>query len=334
MRKHNVSFAGMRHNHVLSLYKQFLGREDVTICGAYENDAEAREKASASGVVFNYESLDELLNDSSVETVVIGDYYAARGGTAIRALQAGKNVLADKPLCTRSDELEEIRRLAAEKNLCVGILLSLRNSGNVKAVLESVHNGEIGKINNIIFEGQHPLNYGERPGWYFQKGCHGGVITDIAVHGIDLVRLFTGSNVKKVDAARCWNFYADKVPDFKDSAQFMLELESGAGVIADVSYAAPKAHGFSHPSYWHFRIFGDKGMLDFKADNSIVDLYLSDCSEKLMMEAEYDGSGEADEFFDAVDNEEKRSGYTEYILESMKQTIMIQEFADKGEIAE
>ena len=68
--------------------------------------------------------------------------------------------------------------------------------------------------------------YGRRPDWYFEKGKHGGVINDLAIHGIDLVRLFTDSDVEQVLSARSWNFYANEEPAFLDSAQFMLKMQT------------------------------------------------------------------------------------------------------------
>ncbi len=42
----------------------------------------------------------------------------------------------------------------------------------------------------------------------------------------------------------------------------MAELDNGAGVMADVSYAAPSSCGFQLPQYWRFTIWGDKGVIE------------------------------------------------------------------------
>ena len=114
------------------------------------------------------------------------------------------------------------------------------------------------------FTGQHPLSYGTRPGWYFEPGKHGGTINDIAIHGIDALRYMTGLGFSASVAARTWNAFAREVPFFNDCAQFIAEFEGGAGVVADVSYAAQTQTAWDMPSYWRFTIWGEEGCLEFK----------------------------------------------------------------------
>src|SRR5699024_6132221 len=120
-----------------------------------------------------------------------------------------------------------------------------------------------GEVHAIFFSGQHPLLYGSRPNWYFEEGKHGGTINDIAIHGIDFVEYITGLTPKKIIGARCWNAFATEVPEFEDCGQFMVELTNGAGLMADVSYAAPNSSGYSLPFYWRFTIWGMKGVMEF-----------------------------------------------------------------------
>ena len=68
--------------------------------GAFEEDRDARQAAINRGIPCVYETFDALLADPAVEAVALGGCYADRGGMAIKALQAGKHVIADKPLCT------------------------------------------------------------------------------------------------------------------------------------------------------------------------------------------------------------------------------------------
>ena len=42
-----------------------------------------------------------------------------------------------------------------------------------------------------------------------------------------------------------------------------MTAKSGAGVIADVSYAIPDTVGYTLPYYWQFYIWGEKGMIAF-----------------------------------------------------------------------
>lgn len=258
-----IAFAGFRHEHINVLYKLAEDNSDVEIVAAYERDVDARAVAEADlGVHFTHDSYDDMLKEE-IDVVAIGDYYGIRGTLAIEALKAGKHVYSDKPLCTSLEELDEIERLAKGRGLKVGCMLDMRYNKNVQPVRNFIQEGKLGEIHAIFFSGQHPLLYGTRPSWYFEDGKHGGTINDIAIHGIDFVEYVTGLSMKNVIAARCWNAFATEVPTFKDCAQFMVELDNGAGLMADVSYAAPNSSGYTLPFYWRFTIWGTKGVMEF-----------------------------------------------------------------------
>ena len=324
-----LAFAGFRHGHIYSLFSSCAARDDIEIVGAWEDDPLSRAEAEAKGVVFTHDSLEDLLENSGADAIAIGERYGVRGGIAISALKAGKHVISDKPLCTSLEELACIRGLCEEKNLAVGIMLDLRDSENTVTAKAAIDAGLIGKINNIGFEGQHPLNYGSRPQWYFEPGMQGGTVNDIAVHGIDLVRVFTGSDLDTVHAAVTWNFYAKEVPDFKDSAQFLIRLTSGAGVMADVSYAAPGSQGYSHSAYWHFRLWGEKGMMEFCASAPGVKVWLDGENQPRLLDPVKPQSDYIDRFVASVSDPVLRPVSTKDMLDSSEQVLRIQAVADR-----
>lgn len=258
----NLAFCGLKHAHVGSLYALCAQNSDVRILGAWEGEEAYRAAARTWMQVPFYPTLDELLNDKKVDVVVIGDAYGARGQEAIRALKAGKHVLSDKPLCTRMEELEEIERIAGEGHLAVGCMLDLRFDPALRLARNLVRSGELGEIHAINFTGQHPLNYGTRPSWYFDAQLYGGTFNDLAIHGLDAVSMITGLSYARTRCARQYNAFAREAPSFPDCAQLMGEYENGAGLIADVSYSAPAQAAFRLPSYWRFSFWGDKGMIE------------------------------------------------------------------------
>ena len=328
MNKHRVAFAGFGHSHIIGIYNEISQSDLFEVAGAWEQDETIRNNAEEKGVDFTFESFETLLNCRDIDTVAVGSEYGFRGKYIIKALEAGKNIISDKPLCTSLGELEKIEKLSKEKGLTVCVFLSLRQNPNIIGAVSAVRNGEIGTVNNIVFEGEHPLLYGKRPDWYFDKAKHGGVINDIAVHGIDLVRLMTGCNIKTVNCAREWNFYADERPEFKDSAQFMLTLESGAGVIGDVSYSAPDAHGYTHPSYWHFRVFGSLGMIEFGENLDKATLYPKNGDIKSISPLK-PRQTMLEEFLSAVNGKIDSEIYTENMLEATRQTLIIEKTAEE-----
>lgn len=259
------AFVGFRHGHIMSLYDEVVKRDSTIVAAACEEDKDTREKLQAAGKVdVKYSSFSQMLKEVDCDVVAIGDYFARRGSLAIQALQAGKHVLADKPLCTSLDELNKIRELSLKNNLCVNCMLTMRDTAGYQTMRKLLLEDTIGTPQSIIITGQHPLGMGSRPQWYFMPACHGGTITDIGIHVFDVIPWLTGQIISDSCAARSWNGKAKDYPWFKDCAQFMLKLENGCGVLADVSYLSPDKCGYAVRQYWRCEIAGQRGIMEYQ----------------------------------------------------------------------
>ncbi len=258
----NIAFCGLKHAHIFALYDLAVHNADARVIGIWDACEEyVREARSVIGEAA-YDDYGDMLADPRVDIVAIGDAYGYRGNEIIRALSAGKHVLSDKPLCTSLAELDRIKALAKENGLRVGCMLDLRYDPALRTAGEMMRSGRIGEIRNINFTGQHPLNYGTRPKWYFDAGLHGGTFNDLAVHGLDAIRVMTNLRYERTLCARQLSAFAVNDKGFNDCAQFMGELENGCGITGDVSYSAPDGCAYDLPSYWRFDFWGDKGMIE------------------------------------------------------------------------
>lgn len=259
----NFAFVGFRHNHILKLYNAVSGRDDLSIAACCEEDEATRQAlAEADRVKITHDDYKSMLAETDCDVVAVGDYYSKHGELIVAALKAGKHVIADKPLCTSLDELDEIETLAAEKKLSVQCMLDLRSLPQYMTLKQLIDEGAIGDVHTIMFQGLHPLLKGSRPAWYFEEDKHGGTINDIAIHGIDLSLWLTGQSAADVVGARAWNAAVKDAPDFQDAAQLMLRLGNGCGIIADVSYLAPTKCGFAGEQYWRVSCHGSNGMAE------------------------------------------------------------------------
>ena len=277
---YSVAFAGFRHGHIVSLLIQMQASPDFNVVACCEEDAATRRSLAADGTAtITHDSFDAMLKAVPCDIVAIGDYFARRGALAIRALQAGRHVIADKPLCTDLTELAEIERLARAGNLRVGCMLDLRSSKAIATVRRLIREGQLGKITQIMFTGQHPLNRNSRPAWYFEPGTHGGTINDIASHALDIIPWMTGLAFGRVTAARAWQAFDVRSETFKDAAQMMFQMENGCGVMGDVAYAAPSAMGYQHPCYWRFTVWGTNGMVEFQYADETIRVYFDQAKE-------------------------------------------------------
>lgn len=324
----NIAFAGLRHGHIFSLYDEAMNNPEYRVVGAFEENEAARIDAEKRGLVCNYSSLDELLADDNVDVVALGGCFGERGGYAIKALRAGKHVIADKPLATSLSELSMIEKEAHAHGKKVSCMFTMRYEPTINGAKRLFESGALGQIAAVSFGGQHPLQYGRRPQWYFEENMHGGVINDIAIHGIDVLAYAFGIKIDKINAARCWNKMAKSEPDFLDCAQFMLTAENGAGVIADVSYAIPDGIEFQLPYYWQFYIWGTKGVLSFSHKNEGV-YYLEGDPAPHILE-KLDAGSYLDDFLKMVNGDENVILPMSDVFSSTKETLEIQSYANEN----
>jgi predicted dehydrogenase len=266
------AFAGFGHAHIFSLHKRVEEMDDLSFAGACESDVGLQQDAENAGIDVHYDSINQMLDEVDCDVVAIGAVFGDRGGLAIEALERGKHVIADKPLCTRSSELDTIERLATERNLRVGCMLTQRGSKTSAGVRHLIQSGRLGEIHAVTFGGQHPLNLGSRPAWYFEPGRHGGTITDIFIHAADGIPWMTGLQFDRVVAARCWNALAPDYPHFEDGAQLMATLENGCGILGDVSYFMPSKGGYSMPYYWRTTFFGSDAVAEVSSVSDTINL--------------------------------------------------------------
>jgi len=257
------AFIGFRHGHIHSLYDLVEEAGDMEVVAACEEHAPTRERLQTQGrVKITHTDYGAMLDEVACDVVATGDYFTIRGKREIQALRAGKHIISDKPLCTDLDDLEEIARLAREGDLRVGCMLTQRGLGCMIGARDLIRGGTLGEVHAISFGGQHPLNLGSRAEWYFEPGKHGGTITDIAIHAVDVIPWITGRSFARVVAARCWNALAPEYPHFEDGAQMMLTMDNGCGVLGDVSYFMPNSAGYTLPFYWRITFWGQNGVLE------------------------------------------------------------------------
>ena len=63
------------------------------------------------------DSLESFLSDPNIDVIYIGTVNQTHAELTMRALEAGKNVLCEKPMCLSSADQERIFKLAQEKQL-------------------------------------------------------------------------------------------------------------------------------------------------------------------------------------------------------------------------
>lgn len=239
-----ITFAaiGLDHRHIYEQVGRLL--ELGCRCKGYWTEGEPQ---PLEGFVERFPDLirvddrRRLLDDPAIQLIVTAAIPADRAAIAIEAMQAGKDVMTDKPGCTSHGDLSDIRQTVAGTGRIWSVNFSERFE--VPAVTRAaalVQAGRIGRVVQTLGMGPHRLNRHLRPDWFFDPARYGGILTDIASHQIDQFLYFTGSDDAEVVASTVANYANPETPGLEDFGEVLLRSDKGHGYVR-VDWYTPDA---------------------------------------------------------------------------------------------
>jgi scyllo-inositol 2-dehydrogenase (NADP+) len=138
-------------------------------------------------------SLEELLGMRDIRLIVIATPNDTHYSLARRSLEAGRDVVVDKPFTQTLKEAVELARFAQERGRLITVYQNRRYDGDFQAVQQIVSSGNLGRI--VRFE----TNYDRfrphlKPGAWRERSSRagGGILFDLAPHLIDHALLLFG----------------------------------------------------------------------------------------------------------------------------------------------
>ena len=151
------------------------------------------EACLAHGLV-GYDDWNALLNDPSVEAVVIATPPAPRFELARLALEAGKHLLLEKPIALSADQAKELQRLAIERGLSVAVDYEYRAVPLFMQAERLLRSGAVGtpwlvKLDWLMGSRSDPTRCWN---WYSQSDQGGGVIGALGTHAFDMLGWLIG----------------------------------------------------------------------------------------------------------------------------------------------
>lgn len=169
--------------------------EGISLEAVYSRTEErGRELADKYGVRKVYTQLEEMLSDEEINFVYVASPNNLHYGQAKAALLHGKNVICEKPMCPRAEQVEELIALAQEKRLMLVDATPTAFFPNLGIVREKLP--EIGRIRLVMSSySQYSSRYdkllaGEVPN-VFSPDFAGGCLQDINYYNVYLnVALF------------------------------------------------------------------------------------------------------------------------------------------------
>jgi predicted dehydrogenase len=186
-----VSTAGI-NRHVIPPAKDSPLIEPVAV--ASRDAKRASEYASKWEIERSFGSYDALLADSDIEAVYISLPNHEHVPWTLRALEAGKHVLCEKPLTRHPAEVETVWGLAESRGLRVAEAFMWRHIPQTKRFSELVAEGAIGELQFVrslfSFAMSDPqTNVRMKPEW------EGGSLMDIGTYCVSGIRLIAGEPV-------------------------------------------------------------------------------------------------------------------------------------------
>jgi predicted dehydrogenase len=210
-----------------ALHVEALRRLDIEVAAAFGSSGD----------------LEAALADPAVDFVHLATPNHLHLAQAQAALEAGKNVVCEKPLARTSAESAELARVARETGLVAATCFNLRFYPQCQEA-RATDLGEIRHVHGSYL--QDWLAFPEDTNWRVDPELGGAlrVIGDIGSHWLDLVQFVTGLRIESVCAD-----LATFVPgrDTEDAANVLLRFEGGARgsmVVSQVSQGRKNSLSF------------------------------------------------------------------------------------------
>ncbi|MDQ0822421.1 putative dehydrogenase [Arthrobacter sp. V4I6] len=142
-----------------------------------------------------HSSFEELLADSTVEAVYIATPHTLHAELAIKAANAGKHVLCEKPIAVNHGSAMAVAEAALRNGVVMLEGYMYRFHPQIDTLLELLSSGAIGAIQHIdasfAFVGKN------RDSWLFDEARAGGGILDVGGYPVSMARLIVSAALNK-----------------------------------------------------------------------------------------------------------------------------------------
>ncbi len=246
------------------------------------------ELTKSLGIDRVHESYDELLADSEVRAVYIPLPNSMHKEWVIRAAEAGKAILCEKPMALDAADAQEMAEVCKQRGVPLMEAFMYRFHPQTKRALELLHQGAIGELCEVRAHLSVRLLDLLDPGDIrFNPALGGGTLLDMGCYTVDVARRFFGETPHRV---RAWS---EIDPKFGVDINMAAILEFSGGRVA-----LPSSN-FLAGAQGAYLIVGSKGMIE--VPRGIIPGLGSRVPEGLVIVVDEDGR-RREENFAAVDH--------------------------------
>lgn len=250
-----IGFGGMASYHE----KQLRDYNRLEIVGIYDVDPARMSYATELGYT-TYASKEAMMDDGTVDAILIGTTNEVHKDLAIEAMRAGKHVICEKPVTLSSEELEAIIEVEKETGKVFTINQNRRTNRDFVLMRRQVEAGLLGDVYHI--ESRVEGSRGMPKGWRTLKALGGGMMLDWGVHLIDQILYMLEESVTNVFC----QMNKIEYPEVDDNFRLTMKFDSGKTVQVEVA-----TNNFIQHPRWY--VLGTEGTLqidDWECEGRIV----------------------------------------------------------------
>ena len=236
--------------------------EDAVLVGVADARLPAAERFAREKQVRAFESVDELLACPEIDVVTICVPSGLHAELAIKAANAGKHIIVEKPMAITKEQLDAMEEACERNGVMLSSVAQSRFTSGVRKAKQAIEEGHLGKLvcADVYMKFNRSQEYYNTGGWRGTKAMDGGgALMNQGIHGVDLL-LYLAGDVKSVYAVS--KTLARQI-EVEDTLSAVLEFKSGAtGVIQATTSVYP-----GYPR--RLELNGDKGTIALEEGNIV-----------------------------------------------------------------
>lgn len=251
-------------NHIAAALENEL--EIVAVCDIEESKMEEIiSEFKLPITVKKYKDYKEMLRKEEIELIAICTESGKHGKIALDCIDAGINLIIEKPIALSLEEADQIIAKAKEKNIKVCACHQNRFNKSVQIIREAVEAGRFGKLlhGTAHIRWNRGKEYYEQAPWRGTWEQDGGALMNQCIHNIDLLRWMMGNEITEVVGMT--DNLIHGFLEAEDLGMALIKFANGSyGIVEGTTNVYPK--NLEETLY----IFGEKGTV--KAGGKSVNL--------------------------------------------------------------
>lgn len=204
------------------------------------NPAKARDLGASYGVehLYNYDNYDRMADNPAIDCVYIVLPVGLHAEYTIRALEAGKHVLCEKPMASTSAECEAMIAAARANGRQLGVAYRVHFEPNSREALRRIRAGEIGAMRHIQCDHGFDASLDYPPHkWRLDKTLGGGgSLWDVGIYGVNTSLMMLDEEPVELSAHYAYPKDDPRFTEVEGGIDWRMQMASGINIQGSSSY--------------------------------------------------------------------------------------------------